>query len=98
MCCDALHVATAVRVARVRIARRVQPSGGRRSRGFEGTRNPHEINNDSNGPARVVASGNVNGTSGARDTRGTVFTLPYAYMLDPASQIPASVRQGAGPR
>ena len=65
---------------------------------FKIVHNPHEINLD-NGTAVMSASGNTyDASSGTRDTRGTAFTPPYPFNLQPASAVPAEVQSGYGPR
>ncbi|MEU4245585.1 pectinesterase family protein [Actinoplanes sp. NPDC026619] len=51
--------------------------------------------------SELVQTGNVfNGSSGRRDTAGAAFDPAafYPYTMDPADQVPAIVRAGAGPQ
>jgi pectate lyase len=50
------------------------------------------------GPGRAVVRNNVFANSGTAEANGTVVepSTYYAYTLDPASQVPALVRAGAG--
>ena len=65
---------------------------------FDGVGNPHEIDSD-NGTATMAASGNLyDGTSGAQDTRGSAFAVPYDYSLQQATSVRAVVMAGAGPQ
>ncbi len=53
---------------------------------------------DASGPGRLVQRNNVFTGSGTCETNGTV-TEPrtyYSYTLDPANNVPALVRAGAG--
>lgn len=64
---------------------------------FEGMTNP--VIKD--GTAALVQRGNVfSGTTGRNESGGTAFDPKdfYAYTLDPAAQVPALVKAGAGPR
>jgi pectate lyase len=70
---------------------------------FQGVNNPHEINSDSfngdNDTAIMSATGNTyEGTSGARDTRGTAFSPPYAFQLQAPSAARTAVQAEWGPR
>ncbi|GAB2923523.1 MULTISPECIES: pectate lyase family protein [Streptomyces] len=53
---------------------------------------------DASGPGRLVQRNNVFNGSGACETNGTVIEprTYYAYTLDPAADVPALVRAGAG--
>ncbi|EKX67211.1 pectate lyase [Streptomyces ipomoeae] len=53
---------------------------------------------DASGPGRLVQRNNVFTGSGACETNGTVIEprTYYAYTLDPAADVPALVRAGAG--
>ncbi|UUU35557.1 pectate lyase [Streptomyces sp. CA-210063] len=67
---------------------------------FEGVPNPcySASGYDASGPGRLVQRNNVFTGSGTCETYGTV-TEPrtyYAYPLDPAADVPALVRAGAG--
>jgi pectate lyase len=65
---------------------------------FQGVDTPHEMGEDQ-GTAVVTARGNqYTNTTGAQGTRGTAFTPPYQYTLEPASSVAAAVMSGAGPR
>jgi pectate lyase len=65
---------------------------------FEDVGNPHEIDTD-DGTAVMSASGNTyDGTTGSRETRGTAFTPPYPFQLQPADGVRAAVQAGCGPQ
>lgn len=66
---------------------------------FIGVKNPIDSTDYSNSTSIIHSTGNLlqmtTGTS--QDIGGTAFTPPYAYTLDPASGVEATVKNGAGP-
>jgi pectate lyase len=71
---------------------------------FEGVDTPHEFNGDDAATAFIArgsgAKANIyDGTSGeqAIDGEGEPFTPPYPFTTDPAADVPAAVKAGAGP-
>ncbi len=63
---------------------------------FIGVSDPIDL---SYGDGSATVHGNLfTSVSGNTSGRGTAFTPPYAYTLDPASSVEAAVRAGAGPR
>ncbi|MBD9726233.1 pectate lyase [Streptomyces caniscabiei] len=67
---------------------------------FEGVPHPcySASGYDASGPGRLIQRNNVFNGSGACETNGTVVEprTYYAYTLDPAADVPALVRAGAG--
>ncbi|HYD53210.1 MAG TPA: hypothetical protein VEA99_11300, partial [Gemmatimonadaceae bacterium] len=63
---------------------------------FSGVNDPIDLGYG-DGAATVRGNLFVN-VSGNTTGRGTAFTPPYAYHLQPASEVEAAVRAGAGPR
>ena len=67
---------------------------------FDGVNDPHKFYDSESGGA-IAQSGNVYlgaSTGGRHDEGGTVFTPPYDYTLDPAANVAAIVKAGAGPK
>jgi pectate lyase len=72
---------------------------------FDGVHSPHQFNSSSNEKTAFIALGagdrvNTNAsTSGdkAASGGGSDFTPPYAYELEAAGSVPATVKTGAGP-
>jgi pectate lyase len=66
---------------------------------FEGVGKPHEVDDGEGRATAVTSSGNeYPGSSGARDTRGTAFSPPYAYSAESASSARSAVQANAGPQ
>ncbi|PRY02426.1 pectate lyase family protein [Allonocardiopsis opalescens] len=65
---------------------------------FENVAHPIYSGYDSSGPGRVVERGNVYVDSGTPQTLGTVVEprTYYSYTPEPAANVPAAVRAGAG--
>jgi pectate lyase len=62
---------------------------------FDGVGTPHETEM----AGTVLARGNVyNDTTGLQTSGGPGFPLPYTCPIEAASDVPAAVRAGAGPR
>jgi pectate lyase len=66
---------------------------------FSGVKDPIDSTDYSNSSSIVVSKGNVySGTSGQTANKGSaVFTPPYPYTLDSASNVQSEVQSGAGP-
>jgi pectate lyase len=67
---------------------------------FVGVKNPIDSTSFSNSASIIQSSGDLLQTTTGTDTDigGAAFTPPYAYMLDPASNVEQEVKTGAGPR
>jgi pectate lyase len=67
---------------------------------FVGVKNPIDSADYSNAASIIQSSGDLfqMTTGTTQDIGGTAFTPPYAYTLDPASDVEALVKGGAGPR
>lgn len=62
---------------------------------FSGVSDPHQVDQTS---GALEASGNIYvNCSGLQQVRGTVFTPPYPYTLDAASDVPTILQNGVGP-
>ncbi len=72
---------------------------------FDGVDSPHQFNNDSNRETAYIALGEgalanqYSGVSGDREVEGggDAFEPPYDFDVDPVSDVPDTVRTGAGP-
>ncbi|HEX2733633.1 MAG TPA: hypothetical protein VHM70_18615 [Polyangiaceae bacterium] len=73
---------------------------------FDGSKSPHQFNNDSDEDSAFIALGDGDAANVYDDTSGTQdiggggegFTPPYDYVLDAAQDVPELVKSGAGPR
>jgi len=67
---------------------------------FVGVKNPIDSQDYSNGASVIASSGDLfqMTTGTTQDIGGAAFTPPYPYSLDPASDVEATVKNGAGPQ
>jgi len=67
---------------------------------FVGVKNPIDSQDYSNSASIIQSSGDLfqTTTGTTQDIGGTAFTPPYAYTLDPASDVETAVKNGAGPQ
>ncbi|WFE19789.1 pectate lyase [Solwaraspora sp. WMMD937] len=63
---------------------------------FVGVDDPFHLAEAASGPGTLIARDNLLLDSGAGEAGGDVADIPYAYQLDPASEIEALVTAGAG--
>ena len=65
---------------------------------FENVDDPYHLGEASSGPGRIVARDNCFVNSGTPQAGGSVTPVPYAYTLQPCSQVKAAVtaQSGAG--
>lgn len=72
---------------------------------FDGVDSPHQFNNDSNEQTAFIELGDgtfinfYDGVTGdqAQEGGGAPFEPPYTFSVEPAQEVPAKVREGAGP-
>ena len=66
---------------------------------FDGVGTPFYMNPNGETGGQILSKGDVfHNTSGNQTGTSTGFTPPYPYTLDPATNVPALVQGGAGPR
>ncbi|MFG2164186.1 pectate lyase family protein [Micromonospora chersina] len=63
---------------------------------FENMTDPTHVGEGSSPPGNLVERNNLYVNSGAPQTAGSVASIPYAYTLDAASTVKATVTAGAG--